>query len=160
MVRSPISTTRPPRISGLTSFRTLSFLPWLYWDLVTAFSRRPRVLLSRGCTQLVKEEKRRKKSPSGLLISYLSAGNDELNLAAGGADDLGELLGDAAEYAEAVVLGEGGEEVLDGVVGGGAVAAGVLTVVEGGSVAETGLLASLLLLLFSTGIPQAMAAWS
>ena len=82
--------------------------------------------MSRGCTQLVKEEKRRKKSPSGLLISYLSAGNDELNLAAGGADDLGELLGDALEYAEAVVLGEGGEEVLDGVVGGGAEGLGQL----------------------------------
>lgn len=49
--------------------------------------------------------------------SYLSTLDDELDLAAGGADDLGKLLGDALEYAEAVVLGQGSEEVLDGLVG-------------------------------------------
>lgn len=50
MVRSPISTTRPPRISGLTLVTTLSFWPWpTYCDLETADSRREMVLLSRGC---------------------------------------------------------------------------------------------------------------
>lgn len=44
MVRSPISTTRPPRISGFTSFVTFSFLPGpTYCDLETAASRRDRV---------------------------------------------------------------------------------------------------------------------
>lgn len=52
--------------------------------------------------------------------TYSGAGDGELNLAAGGAHDLGELLGDAGEEAEAVVLGESGEEVLDGLLGAGA----------------------------------------
>lgn len=49
MVRSPISTTSPPRISGLTLETTLTFLPWpTYCDLETADSMRERVRLSRG----------------------------------------------------------------------------------------------------------------
>jgi hypothetical protein len=49
MVRSPISTMRPPLISGLTLGTTLSFWPWpTYCDLETAASRRERVLLSRA----------------------------------------------------------------------------------------------------------------
>ena len=54
MVRSPISTTRPPLISGLTLGTTLSFWPEeTYEDLLTADSRRLRVRLSRGCDALV-----------------------------------------------------------------------------------------------------------
>lgn len=66
IVRSPISTTRPPRISELTwtrlscvchrigieqytLFVTFNFLPWpTYSDFATAASRRERVLLSNG----------------------------------------------------------------------------------------------------------------
>ena len=51
MVRSPISTTRPPTMSGLTLVTTLSFLPWLNSDLATAFSRREMVLASSSCTR-------------------------------------------------------------------------------------------------------------
>ena len=51
MVRSPISTTRPPRMSGLTLGTTFSFLPWLYSDLLMAVSRRRRSLSSSFCTQ-------------------------------------------------------------------------------------------------------------
>lgn len=50
---------------------------------------------------------------SGCLVSYLRAGNRHLDLAAGGAHELGELAHDRGQQAEAVVLGEGGEEVLD-----------------------------------------------
>lgn len=53
-------------------------------------------------------------------FSYLSAGDDEFHLAARGADDLGKLVGDALEEAEAVVRGQGGEEVLDRLVGSAA----------------------------------------
>jgi len=54
MVRSPISTTRPPLISGLTLGTTLSFWPEeTYEDLLTADSRRLRVRLSRGYDALV-----------------------------------------------------------------------------------------------------------
>ena len=45
---------------------------------------------------------------------YLGAGNHHLNLAAGGADELLELGDDTGKETEAVVLGEGVEEVLDG----------------------------------------------
>lgn len=48
--------------------------------------------------------------------TYLSAGNSELNLTAGGRDDGGELLNDTGDKSKSVVLGEGGEEVLDGLV--------------------------------------------
>lgn len=50
---------------------------------------------------------------SGWSVSYLRAGNHHLDLAAGGAHELGELAHDRGQQAEAVVLGEGGEEVLD-----------------------------------------------
>lgn len=47
IVLSPISTTRPPRMSGFTWLVTFSFLPApTYADLETAASRRERVLLS------------------------------------------------------------------------------------------------------------------
>lgn len=54
--------------------------------------------------------------------SYLGRGDGHLDLTAGGGDDLVELVADALEEAQAVVLGEGVEEVLDG----GAAAAGLL----------------------------------
>lgn len=46
--------------------------------------------------------------------THLSAGDLELDLTTGSRGELGELLADAAEQVEAVVLGEGVEEVLDG----------------------------------------------
>lgn len=49
---------------------------------------------------------------------YLSAGDDHLNLAASGAHELAELAADTGEEAEAVVLSEGSEEVLDGLARG------------------------------------------
>ena len=52
---------------------------------------------------------------------YLSAGNHHLDLAAGGAHELAELAANAGEEAEAVVLGEGGEEVADGLARGAGV---------------------------------------
>ncbi len=52
---------------------------------------------------------------------YLGAGDHHLDLAAGGAHELVELAADAGEEAEAVVLGEGGEEVLDGLARGAGV---------------------------------------
>lgn len=54
----------------------------------------------------------------GLRHTYLSAGDGDLDLTAGGGDEGGELLNDAGEEAESVVLGEGVEEVLDGLAGG------------------------------------------
>lgn len=51
------------------------------------------------------------------ITTYLSRGDNQLNLALGGGDELGKLLADAGQDAEAVVLGEGGEEVANGVVG-------------------------------------------
>lgn len=58
----------------------------------------------------------------GLVVQGLGRGDGHLDLAAGRRHDLVELFADAAEEAEAVVLGEGLEEVLEG----GAVAAGLL----------------------------------
>ena len=52
--------------------------------------------------------------------AYLSGCDGHLDLAAGRAEDLGELVVHALEESEAVVLGEGAEEVLDGLVGAGA----------------------------------------
>jgi hypothetical protein len=48
--------------------------------------------------------------------TYLSASNSELNLSAGGRDDGRELLNNTGDESKSVVLGEGGEEVLDGLV--------------------------------------------
>lgn len=56
--------------------------------------------------------------------SYLSARNRHLNLPTRRRDNLVELLGDALQKPQAVVLGEGVEEVLDG--GGTGAAAGLL----------------------------------
>lgn len=53
---------------------------------------------------------------------YLSRGDNHLDLAAGGSDDLVELVADALEESESVVGSESLEEVLDG----GSVAAGLL----------------------------------
>jgi hypothetical protein len=53
--------------------------------------------------------------------SYLGAGDDHLNLATGGAHELAELAADTGEKAEAVVLSEGGEEVLDSLARGACV---------------------------------------
>ena len=52
------------------------------------------------------------------VFTYGSAGDGHLDLAAGRGHQLGELLGDALEDAQTVVVGQGGEEVLDGRVGG------------------------------------------
>lgn len=57
------------------------------------------------------------KQRNGTKRAYLGAGNDHLDLAAGGAHELAELGDDAGEETETVVLGEGGEEVLDGLAG-------------------------------------------
>lgn len=67
-------------------------------------------------------------APSELLIplpnliqypkTYLGAGDGDLDLAAGSGDDGGELVADAGQEAQAVVLGEGLEEVLDRLVAG------------------------------------------
>lgn len=57
------------------------------------------------------------KQRNGTKRAYLSAGNDHLDLTAGGAHELAELGDDTGEETEAVVLGEGGKEVLDGLVG-------------------------------------------
>lgn len=56
------------------------------------------------------------QSVEGSLVESLSAGNSELNLTAGGRDDGGELLNNTGDKSKSVVLGEGGEEVLDGLV--------------------------------------------
>lgn len=53
---------------------------------------------------------------STLQKTYLSAGNSELDLTTGGRDDGGELVDDTGDETESVVLGEGGQEVLDGLV--------------------------------------------
>lgn len=49
-------------------------------------------------------------------MPYLSTGNDQLDLALGSADELGKLGDDTGQETEAVVLGQGLEEVLDGLV--------------------------------------------
>ena len=49
---------------------------------------------------------------------YLGAGDHHLDLTTGGAHKLVELSANTGEKAEAVVLGEGGEEVLDGLARG------------------------------------------
>lgn len=52
------------------------------------------------------------------MFTYGSAGDGHLDLTAGRGHQLAELLGDALEDAQTVVVGQGGEEVLDGRVGG------------------------------------------
>lgn len=54
----------------------------------------------------------------GNIVTNLSRSNDNLKFTLGGADNLAKLLADALEDAEAVVLGQGGEQVVDGLVGG------------------------------------------
>lgn len=56
--------------------------------------------------------------------TYGSAGDSQLDLAPSGAHQLAELMADALQETQSVVLGEGVEEVLDGV--GLVLAAGVL----------------------------------
>lgn len=55
--------------------------------------------------------------PDNLGVQSAGGGDGHLNLATGGAHEGTELLGDALEDGEAVVLGEGVEELLQGVVG-------------------------------------------
>lgn len=50
-------------------------------------------------------------------MTYRSAGDDQLDLTAGSAHQLAELVADTLQDAQSVVLGQGGQEVLDGVVG-------------------------------------------
>lgn len=79
MVRSPISTMSPPRISGLTLETTLSFWPLeTYCDLLTAASRRERVLLSRAYKTSAFHLC---DPPVRTASTYSSAGYNELNLA-------------------------------------------------------------------------------
>lgn len=52
---------------------------------------------------------------------YLGASDNHLDLTTGGAHELAELGADTREKGQAVVLGEGGEEVLDGLAGGAGV---------------------------------------
>lgn len=54
---------------------------------------------------------------NGSFHPYLSTGNDQLDLALSGADELAKLGDDTREQTEAVVLGQGLEEVLDGLFG-------------------------------------------
>jgi hypothetical protein len=56
------------------------------------------------------------KSVECSLVERLSAGNSELDLTTGGRDDGGELVDNTGDETKSVVLGEGGEEVLDGLV--------------------------------------------
>ncbi len=51
--------------------------------------------------------------------AYLGRCDDHLDLAAGSADKLSKLITDVLQESQAVVLGEGSEEVLDGLVGAG-----------------------------------------
>lgn len=48
------------------------------------------------------------------MSTYRSAGNAHLNLAASGANELSELVADAAQETQAVVLGQCLKEILDG----------------------------------------------
>lgn len=68
-------------------------------------------MLSSGCSRVSHLVQR--ATVSSFVGPYLGAGNVELDLAAVGAHELGEVLGDGLEQAEPVVLGEGLEEVLD-----------------------------------------------
>lgn len=49
--------------------------------------------------------------------TYRSAGNNQLDLTTGGAHELAELVANALQDAQSVVLGESRQEVLDGLVG-------------------------------------------
>lgn len=126
IVRSPISTTRPPRMSGFTFGTTLSLWPWpTYWDLLTADSRRLRVRLSRGCEMLAA------KSPYGCqnfksnanhfilppvplreMSTYRSTRHSELDLSPVRAHERAKLLHDTLQYAQPVVRCQRLEEVL------------------------------------------------
>lgn len=55
----------------------------------------------------------------GLVVELLGRGDDHLDLALGGGHELAELGADALQDGEAVVLGQGLEEVLDRLVVGG-----------------------------------------
>lgn len=65
-------------------------------------------------------------APSSNIQTYLGAGDGDLDLAAGGRDDGGELVADAGQETQSVVLGEGLEEVLDGLVAGASLLAELL----------------------------------
>jgi len=105
MVRSPTSTTKPPRISGLILVTVLSFLPWLYSDLAMAVSRRWRVLGSSFYMCVRNQESARVSSRdiSSLrimqqkrdLFPYSSTCNCQFQLSSRGTDQGGELLGHA-----------------------------------------------------------------
>jgi hypothetical protein len=93
---------------------TLSFLPWLNSDLETAFSRRLRVLLSSSYFIVLTTQAPGFIPPINRKVeSYLSRGNDELNLTTVSAHKSSELLADTTEQTETVVLSKGSEEVLE-----------------------------------------------
>lgn len=126
MVRSPISTTSPPMISGLTySFpqhvSTSGLLnsdpplpppPKKKTHLVGNLQLLPLAdvsALADGALQAVQR----------LVVQLLGAGDHDLDLALARGHEHVELLADAREDGEAVVLGQGAEKVLDRLVAGG-----------------------------------------
>lgn len=107
---------------------TLSFLPApTYSDLETAVSSLLSVLLSNCYKPISKRPLQHLRSPIPRLPrypdtprgpTYLSAGNNHLNLALRRRNQDAELLADAVEQAEPVVLGQGAEEVADRLAAG------------------------------------------
>jgi hypothetical protein len=102
-----------------TLFVTLSFFPWpTYWDFATAASRRLSVLLSNGYIIIIVSA-----HSSDMLVrtrrereTDRCAGHSQLDLASSGAHQLAELLANTLQKTQSVIVGEGGQEVLDGVV--------------------------------------------
>lgn len=95
-----------------TLVTTLSFLPWVNSDLETAFSRREMLLLSSSyltvslfCTLKTQKGK----------VKYLSTGDVQVQLAPVSTHESAELLANVLQNTQSVVLGQRGEEVLDGV---------------------------------------------
>lgn len=97
-----------------TLVTTLSFLPWLYSDLATAFSMRWMVLLSSSCHPNSLAGKILSTLLSQL-ITHLSTGNAELDLTTVSAHQSRKLLHNSLQQAQTVVLSQGVEEVLHNV---------------------------------------------
>ena len=95
---------------------TFNFFPWpTYGDFATAASRRARVLLSNACITIIVsfsfpgEDFREGKTDS-------CASNSQLDLSSSSTHQLAELLANALQETQSVVVGEGGQKVLDCVV--------------------------------------------
>ncbi|KXS94400.1 hypothetical protein AC578_7792 [Pseudocercospora eumusae] len=92
MVRSPISTTRPPRMSG--------------WTYNLQFLALTNVLaLAHSVLELLHD----------LVVQWRSAGNSHLHLSACSTHQLRKLLSHTVQYSQSVVLGKSLEEVLNSV---------------------------------------------